>query len=122
MNIKKLPKENYHILSYMTFLYLAYIVANQCCGCKLDYGCYEILRWLITSFAVWSTVRVYNNTSKSVWILIFSAIAIIFNPVIKINFEKEIWQTIDIVVLIIFALYPLRETLLKRIFNFWRDK
>ena len=117
MFLKKLPKENYHILGYITFLYLAYIVAYQCYGCKLDYGYYEILRWLVTSFSAWSVIRVYKNNSKSVWILIFSAIAILFNPVIKIALDKHTWPCVDFIVLLIFMLYPFRETILKKLFN-----
>ena len=74
-------------------------------GDGLEYGFYQLLRFAITIFAAWSAVKVYNKNPQSFWMFVFVAIAILFNPVIKITFEREIWQVIDSVTLGAFICY-----------------
>ena len=104
----KLPHQNYHILGYVTFLYLVFIIIVSG-ETKIDYAYYEILRWLVTCFSVWSAVKIYNKNHQSVWILLFFAIAILFNPVIKISFDNDTWAVIDIATAILFVINAIRK-------------
>ena len=74
-------------------------------GDGLEYGFYQLLRFAITIFAAWSAVKVYNKNPQSFWMFVFVAIAILFNPIIKITFEREIWQVIDVITMLLFGAY-----------------
>ena len=69
------------------------------------YGFYQILRFVVTIFAAWSAVKVYNKNPQSFWLFVFVAIAILFNPIIKITFEREIWRVIDVITTMAFGIY-----------------
>ena len=107
MNLKQLPKENYHILGYITFFYVSAIILMTWYYGKIEYGFYEILRWLVTSFSVWSAARIYQQTPKSRCFLAFVIIAVLFNPIFKIKLEQGTWQIIDWITLMIFFFYGL---------------
>ena len=92
---------NYVVLLIITICFL--LVA--CAGEKLDYGFYQLLRFTVTILSSWNAVKVYKENQKSFWLFVFIAIAILFNPVIKITFEREIWQVIDSVALGAFICY-----------------
>ena len=102
--IKRLPKQNYHILGYITFLYLAYVLCISW-EYSADYVYYEILRWLMTCFFGWTAIKVYKNTPQSPWILVFAAIAVLFNPVAKIGLEESIWKFVDIATVALYFIY-----------------
>ena len=65
------------------------------------YGYYQFLRWVILVIGAYSAYLVYN-TEKKIWAWIFGIIAILFNPIIPLTFQRDIWQTIDVIVAIIF--------------------
>lgn len=99
---EKLKKiNNYVVLLIITICFL--FVA--CAGENLDYGFYQLLRFAVTILSSWNAVKVYKENQQSFWLVVFIAIAILFNPVIKITFEREIWQTIDSVTLGAFICY-----------------
>jgi len=66
-----------------------------------SYGYYQFLRWVILATGAYSTYAIYklgNNT----WAWIFGIIAVLFNPIIPFTFQRETWQTIDVIVAIVF--------------------
>lgn len=57
-------------------------------------GIYMLLRIVITIFSLWTAKDYYEKGLKfGVWA--FSFIAILFNPLFIVSFEKETWGTID---------------------------
>lgn len=68
----------------------------------LEYGYYQLLRWLITGASAYSAFWAYGNGSKS-WMWLFVVLAILFNPVAPIHLEKSTWQVIDLITAVIFA-------------------
>ncbi len=107
-SIKTLPKTNYHILGYISYCYLIFIFLISLDD-KIEIGYYEVLRWLVTSFTAWTAFRIYKVNNQSKWLLLFSAISILFNPIIKITFEKEVWLFIDIATIIILTIYAIKN-------------
>lgn len=93
--------KNYKLCFLITVVFL--FVA--CAGEKLDYGFYQLLRFAVTILSSWNAVKVYKENQQSFWLFVFVAIAILFNPVIKITFERGIWQAIDSVTLGAFICY-----------------
>ena len=60
----------------------------------LPYGYYQMLRWIVCIIAVFITYISFNLSK--VWAAaVFVVIAILFNPIFTIHFEKEAWQWID---------------------------
>lgn len=62
---------------------------------SLPYGYYKFLRIAITIIAGLSAFSVFEKENKLLFI-IFLAIAILFNPVIPIHFDKDTWTPIDL--------------------------
>ena len=66
-------------------------------------GIYMLLRIIVTIFSLWTAKDYYDKGLKfGVWA--FSFIAILFNPLFIVSFEKETWGTIDIVTALAFLI------------------
>lgn len=73
---------------------------------RFSYGIYTLLRILATTISVWSAIKTDNNILK----LIFAFIAILFNPIILVELDRDEWQLIDLIVAMFYAgnlLYPI---------------
>tara|TARA_B100002051_G_C16726829_1_gene635831 strand:+ start:315 stop:599 length:285 start_codon:yes stop_codon:yes gene_type:complete len=68
----------------------------------LPYAYYQILRIGVTISAGISAYNSFENNNMP-WVIIFSIIAIIFNPVMPIYLDKGSWFFIDIISMIIFV-------------------
>ena len=67
----------------------------------LPYGYYIFLRIAICGLSIFNLQFYYGNKQEGIAI-VFGIIAVIFNPFIKVWFEKEIWCLIDVIAAIIF--------------------
>lgn len=68
----------------------------------LPYGYYQFLRWVICGIAVYIAVIAYRwGKAWGTWI--FSAIAVLFNPIFPIPLSREIWLPIDIIGSLLFG-------------------
>ena len=65
------------------------------------YGYYQVLRWIILGIGGYSAYLAYSSGRK-VWVGVFGAIALLFNPIIPFYFSRSTWQPIDVIVAIIF--------------------
>ncbi len=65
------------------------------------YGYYVLLRWIVTASAVFLIWVAYSLQNKG-WLWLMAAIAILFNPIIPIYLNKEMWVVIDFIVAILF--------------------
>lgn len=69
----------------------------------LLYGYYTLLRIIVTAVFTWAAYITYERHHKILpWLLM--AIAILFNPLIKIYLSKSIWIIVDISVAVILLL------------------
>ena len=67
----------------------------------LPYGYYQFLRWAVCGMAIFMVYVSYSSNIK--WFMwVFIVIAVLFNPIIPIHLNREIWRPIDIVSAIIF--------------------
>ena len=76
----------------------------------LPYGYFQLLRWIICGIAIFLVYIAYKY--KKVWVtVIFGVIAILFNPIFTIHFEKNVWQWIDALCAAVFimSIFLLRE-------------
>ncbi len=68
----------------------------------LQYGYYQILRWVVCGVAVYIAYMAY--TWGKVWATwVFGFIAVLFNPLIPVHLTKEIWQPINCICGILFC-------------------
>jgi len=73
---------------------------------ELPYGYYQILRWVVCGVAIYIAYMAYRW--RKVWATwVFGFVAALFNPIIPVHLTKEIWQPIDVICAILFALSPL---------------
>ena len=107
---KSLKITNYNILGAIAFFYLLTIVSLKFfLWVQFEYSYYEFLRWIVTCFSIWTVFRIKEENAQSIWLLIFTAIAIIFNPIFKLQLDVDLWNFIDFVTLIFLAIYALRK-------------
>ena len=67
------------------------------------YSYYIILRIItcgVSLYGIWYAYRV----RKFLWLWVFSAIAVLFNPIIPIYLKKDVWIGIDLAVIIVFLI------------------
>lgn len=62
-----------------------------------EYGYYTMLRWLVCASCVYFAYNSYENSRGSL-LIYFAAIALLFNPFIKVPLGKDIWHIVDIAV------------------------
>ena len=76
----------------------------------LPYVYFQLLRWIICGISIFLVYKTYKY--KKVFVaVIFFVIAILFNPISIIHFEKNIWQLIDFICSAVFttSIFLLRE-------------
>lgn len=106
--IKNIPHSNYHILGYITTAYLAFVTIYGWVHWRIDYGYYEVLRWSVSCFAFWSAYRI-KQKQNNIWFLVFMAIGVLFNPLVKVALDKDVWQNIDIITFVLFCIYGFKH-------------
>ncbi len=65
------------------------------------YGYYILLRWVVTGLALFVLWVAYNLNKKS-WLWLMMGVAILFNLILPIHLDKELWQIIDLIVAVLF--------------------
>ena len=66
---------------------------------KFPYGVYVLLRLVVFGSAACMIYFSYKNTKQiNVTVLVFSFIALLFNPFFPIHLSREIWMPIDFIV------------------------
>lgn len=68
---------------------------------NLDNGYFTLLRIIVCGTAVYMAIFA-GKTEKQHWMWVAGFIAILFNPLIRIEFESELWQIIDFITIIVF--------------------
>ena len=70
------------------------------CLVKMPYGYYNIIRLIATSVFVYMTY-VYTEEKKMGLMVTFSALALLFQPFVKIAIGRTMWNIVDVVVAIL---------------------
>ncbi len=66
------------------------------------YGYYQLLRFVVCGVSVYVAFMAYNW--QKIWATwLFGFIALLFNPLIPVHLSREIWQPIDIICAVLFA-------------------
>lgn len=78
----------------------------------LPYGYYTFLRIAVTAVAIWG-VFIAAQSEKTLWLWVFIAVAILFNPLFPIYLTKYVWGFFDIgtAILLLISLFTFRYVL-----------
>ena len=68
----------------------------------LPHGFYTLLRLVVCLTSIFVASFAYKAHIRH-WVYILGFIALLFNPIIQIHFNKSTWQLIDLVTAIIFV-------------------
>ncbi|WP_416796229.1 DUF6804 family protein [Ciceribacter azotifigens] len=63
----------------------------------MPYGYYTLLRLVVTVagvFLAWSEFQTHQRLT--VWVLLFGFLALLFNPVIPVHLDREVWFVLDL--------------------------
>jgi predicted branched-subunit amino acid permease len=69
---------------------------------KLPYDYYTLLRLVVTICALVIAAEIYRREAISIWLCVFAALALLFNPVFPVHLTRAIWAPIDIGCALIF--------------------
>lgn len=70
----------------------------------LPYGYFTFLRFAVCAVSIHLAYKVYEDNRESFWVWCFSAIAVLFNPIIVIHLKREQWEPINLIVGLVFLL------------------
>ncbi len=90
------------------YIYLLMAVLLLLCLAPMPYGYYQLVRFVaMVAFAVmaWN----YYEKKHEGWAIAFGALALLFQPFIKIALGRTIWNVVDVVVAVLLVLV------------FWKD-
>ena len=62
----------------------------------IPYGYYRLLRWVTCAVAITSAIQLYRSSRLS-WVWALGGLAVLFNPIMPIHFERETWMIFDAV-------------------------
>jgi hypothetical protein len=71
---------------------------------RQPYVYYQLLRFFISGVGAYGVYLSYKK-KKIGWAWILGIIALIFNPILKFYFAKEIWKVIDLIAGVLFCIY-----------------
>ncbi len=89
---------------------LGMALALLLCLADLPYGFYVLIRFAaMVVFAVMAYQ--YYQAKNNVWMVTFGALALLFQPLVKISLDRETWNVVDLVVavLLLYLLWKERK-------------
>jgi predicted lysophospholipase L1 biosynthesis ABC-type transport system permease subunit len=60
----------------------------------IPYGYYRLLRWVTCAVAIASAIQLHRSSRLS-WVWALGGLAVLFNPIVPIHFERKIWMIFD---------------------------
>jgi len=67
------------------------------CLAKMPYGYYQFVRFIAMVGFVYLAYKNFEEGNK-LWSYVFAALAILFQPLLKIDLGRTIWNIVDVVV------------------------
>jgi len=71
----------------------------------LPYGYYGLLRFCVTVVAIYCAYDSYKKKAEGYYLIGFLFVAVLFNPLISVYFDKTIWAVIDVLLACAFFWY-----------------
>ena len=68
----------------------------------MPYGYYQLLRLVVFICAGWLAWK-YIERNRTVGIIVFGLVALIFNPVMPLHFQRDTWAILNIATALVFV-------------------
>jgi hypothetical protein len=68
------------------------------------YSYYQILRWVVAMVASYNAYNSYKSKNNN-WTIVMIGVAILFNPISSIHFEKSTWAVLDAIAAVVMFVY-----------------
>lgn len=66
------------------------------------YGYYILLRWVCCGVFAYSAVQAsVLGSEKQGWVWVFGITALIYNPIFRVHLNRELWQILNVVTVVI---------------------
>lgn len=78
------------------------------CLLQMPYGYYQLVRLIVCAGFCWIAFTEYANKQPILAILSI-LIAALFNPVIKVYFNRDIWHIIDVIIAGLLAIWVIGD-------------
>ena len=111
MIMVKTPKEEIYLHNFFVIMkYMILLLESMLLLCLLHmpYGYYEFVRFVsMVAFAIMAYG--YYKKKKDVLAVVFGALALLFQPIIKIALGRTIWNIVDVAVAVLLVLLWMKE-------------
>lgn len=97
----------------MKHLKLILIIALLLCLAPMPYGYYMLVRFFATVIFGLMAYR-YHQEKKENLMITFGALAVLFQPLIKIPLGRTVWNVVDVVIAVVLIIQLLREYEIKK--------
>lgn len=84
---------------------------------RWPYGFYTLLRIIVFGTTVYLSWLAYRNEKQS-WAWVFGFIALIFNPLIPLYLDRDLWKAIDLIV----AVFLMVSSFVFKVNQIWENK
>ena len=92
----------------MKYLYLILSVLLLLCLLPMPYGYYMLVRFVsMVTFGVMAYQ--YIQKKQTVWAITFGALAILFQPFIKVALGRTMWNIVDVIVAVLLIVIWIKE-------------
>lgn len=97
----------------MKHLKLILAIALLLCLAPMPYGFYMLVRFFATVIFGLMAYR-YHQEKKENLMITFGALAVLFQPLIKIPLGRTVWNVVDVVIAVVLIVQLLREYEIKK--------
>lgn len=59
-----------------------------------SYNYFVLLKWVLFATSIWAAI-IEGEKKRNFGVIVFSAVALIHNPIMKFHFERNVWLVID---------------------------
>ena len=97
----------------MKHLKLILAIALLLCLAPMPYGFYMLVRFFATVIFGLMAYR-YHQEKKENLMITFGALAVLFQPLIKIPLGRTVWNVVDVVIAVVLIVQLIREYEIKK--------
>ena len=87
---------------------------------KNPYSYYVLLRIIVFGLSIYCVYLLYNSKTKN-WMFIYIILAFVFNPIIPVYLDRDIWAIIDvasaIIIIVSIFYFPSESQIIKNLFK-----
>ena len=92
----------------MMYIYLLLAALLLLCLAPMPYGYYQLVRFVSMMVFAVMAYQFYNEKREG-WAICFGALALLFQPFVKIVLGRTMWNIVDVVVAIILLFMAFNE-------------